>query len=85
MKKIASKKDVIKVIAKSLGVSEKKINEKTSSKNSDKWDSMSHLTILISLDKMLSGKAQKIQELSNAYSVKKILQILSKKKIIKIN
>ena len=85
MKKIASKKDVIKVIAKSLGVSEKKINEKTSSKNSDKWDSMSHLTILISLDKMLSGKAQKIQELSNAYSVKKILKILSKKKIIKIN
>tara|TARA_Y100001970_G_scaffold36624_1_gene45236 strand:+ start:744 stop:995 length:252 start_codon:yes stop_codon:yes gene_type:complete len=83
MKKIASKKDVIKVIAKSLGVSEKKINEKTSSKNSDKWDSMSHLTILISLDKMLSGKAQKIQELSNAYSVKKILQILSKKKLLK--
>ena len=83
MKKIVSKKDVIKVIAKSLGVSEKKINEKTSSKNSDKWDSMSHLTILISLDKMLSGKAQKIQELSNAYSVKKILQILSKKKLLK--
>ena len=83
MKKIASKKDVIKVIAKSLGVSEKKINEKTSSKNWDKWDSMSHLTILISLDKMLSGKAQKIQELSNAYSVKKILKILSKKKLLK--
>ena len=83
MKKIVSKKDVIKVIAKSLGVSEKKINEKTSSKNSDKWDSMSHLTILISLDKMLSGKAQKIQELSNAYSVKKILKILSKKKLLK--
>lgn len=83
MKKILTKKDLFKVIAKSLDISEKKINEKTNSNNIDNWDSMSHLTLLISLNKALSGKAQKIQELSEAYSVKKIVQILIKKKLLK--
>ena len=79
MSKFISKEDVFEVIAKSLGVSLKKINEKVSSNNLSEWDSMSHLSILIQLDKKLSGKAQKIQELSEAYSVKKIIQILKKK------
>ena len=83
MSKFISKEDVFEVIAKSLGVSLKKINEKVSSNNLSEWDSMSHLSILIQLDKKLSGKAQKIQELSEAYSVKKIIQILNKKKLLK--
>ena len=83
MSKFISKEDVFEVIAKSLGVSLKKINEKVSSNNLSEWDSMSHLSILIQLDKKLSGKVQKIQELSEAYSVKKIIQILNKKKLLK--
>ena len=54
--------------------------KKLSSNNFEEWDSMSHLNILIALDKKLSGKAQKIQELSEAYSVKKIIQILEIRK-----
>jgi acyl carrier protein len=83
MSKFISKEDVFKIVAKSLAVSLKKINEKVSSNNLSEWDSMSHLSILIELDKKLSGKAQKIRELSEAYSVKKIIQILNKKKLLK--
>lgn len=83
MSKFISKEEIFKIIAKSCNIPVKKINEKTSSNNFDEWDSMSHLNILIALDKKLSGKAQKIQELSEAYSVKKIIQILNKKKLIK--
>ena len=83
MSKLISKKEIFKIIAKSLSISEKKIDEKVSSNNFEEWDSMSHLSILIALDKKLSGKVQKIQELSEAYSVKKIIQILNKKKLIK--
>ena len=83
MSKLISKKEIFKIIAKSLSVSEKKIDEKVSSNNFEEWDSMSHLGILIALDKKLSGKAQKILELSEAYSVKKIIQNLDKKKLLK--
>ena len=83
MSKFISKEEIFKIIAKSLSIPVKKINEKVSSNNFDEWDSMSHLSILIALDKKLSGKAQKIQELSEAYSVKKIIQILNKNKLFK--
>ena len=66
MSKLISKKEIFKIIAKSLSVSEKKIDEKVSSNNFEEWDSMSHLSILISLDNKLSGKVQKIQELSDS-------------------
>ena len=83
MSKSISKKEIFKIIAKSLSIPEKMIHEKVSSNNYEEWDSMSHLNILIALDKKLSGKAQKIQELSEAYSVKKIIQVLEKKKLFK--
>jgi acyl carrier protein len=83
MSKFISKEEIFKIIAKSLNIPVKKINEKVSSNNFDEWDSMSHLSILIALDKKLSGKAQKIQELSEAYSVKRIIQILNKNKLFK--
>ena len=83
MSKFISKKEIFQIVAKSLQVSEKKIDEKVSSNNFQEWDSMSHLNILIALDEKLSRKAQKIKELSEAYSVKKIIQILNKKKLLK--
>jgi len=83
MSKFISKKEIFQIVAKSLQVSEKKIDEKVSFNNFQEWDSMSHLNILIALDQKLSGKAQKIKELSEAYSVKKIIQILNKKKLLK--
>jgi len=83
MSKLISKKDIFRIIAKSLKAPQNQINEKTSSKNQEDWDSLSQLNILIALDKELSGKARNIKELSDADSVKKIIQILNKKKLIK--
>ena len=83
MSKLISKKDIFRIIAKSLKTSQNQINEKTSSKNQEDWDSLSQLNILIALDKELSGKARNIKELSDADSVKKIIKILNKKKLIK--
>ena len=83
MSKLISKKDIFRIIAKSLKTSQNQINEKTSSKNQEDWDSLSQLNILIALDKELAGKARNIKELSDADSVKKIIQILNKKKLIK--
>ena len=61
---------------------EKKINLNTSSKNSESWDSLNHLKILEKLDKISKGKAGLIAELATADSIKKIISILKKKKII---
>ena len=83
MKKLITKKEILKIVAKSLDVPEKKVKENSSSNNFEEWDSIKHLNILIALDKRLSGKAQKIQELSEASSIKKIFKILTKKKLLK--
>ena len=48
------------------------------------WDSMSHLNILVELDKKLSKKARDIDELSSANSVKKIISILNKNKLLSV-
>ena len=60
----------------------KKINLNTSSKNSESWDSLNHLKILERLDKISKGKAGLIAELATADSVKKIISILKKKKLL---
>ena len=60
----------------------KKINLNTSSKNSEFWDSLNHLKILERLDKISKGKAGLIAELATADSVKKIISILKKKKLL---
>jgi acyl carrier protein len=78
-----TKKEIFKIVAKSLQIDEKKITEKSSMNNLDEWDSMSHLGILIELDKKLLKKAQKIQELAGAYSIKKIIEILNKNNLLK--
>ena len=45
-----------KIISKALNVSENKITEKSSSSNLEEWDSLGHLSIMSSIDKILKGK-----------------------------
>ena len=47
---------VKKIIAKSLKIELSEINENSSSKNVEEWDSLGHLTILMNLDKNFKGK-----------------------------
>ena len=76
------KKDIFKLIKKSLKT-KKKIDLKSNSKNIADWDSLGHLTILTSLDKKFKNKTSKLFKLSTATSVKEIVSILTKAKLIK--
>ena len=78
-----SNKDVLSCISKGLKISIKKITINSSDKDFEQWDSLGHLNIMLTLDKKLKGKALKIANISEAYSVKEILKILKKKKLLK--
>lgn len=69
------KEQVIRIISKALGV---KVNEKSKTNNIEKWDSLGHLQILAALDNYTKGKSSKIKELSEAFSVKEIIRLLTK-------
>lgn len=77
-----TKKQVISCISKALKVPNGKININSSDKDFERWDSLGHLEILVNLDKVLKGKAIKIKGLAEAHSVKKILTILKKNKLL---
>ena len=46
---------------------------------------LGHLSIITALDKATKGKTSKIKALADADSVKKIIDILAKNKILKLN
>ena len=75
-----NQKKIIAIISKSV---REKVDLKSSSKNIESWDSLAQLNILSSLDKLTKGKSSKIEQLTEVDSVKGIIQILSKKNLIK--
>ena len=80
MKKNDEKK-VLDAITKALKL-KKPVDENDSVKTIGEWDSLSHLVILTVIDKMFAGKAADIPDLANADSIKKILKILKREKLI---
>ena len=75
-----NQKKIIAIISKSV---REKVDLKSSSKNIEGWDSLAQLNILSSLDKLTKGKSSKIEQLTEVDSVKGIIQILSKKNLVK--
>ena len=74
--------ELIKLIKKSLKTKQKiVINSK--SNNIEEWDSVGHLILLSNLDKQLKGATSNIADIATADSVKKIINILKKNKLIK--
>lgn len=69
--------DIIKVVLKS-----KKIDLHSSMQNNSEWDSLNHLNILEKIDRATKGKAGNIASLATATSVKKIIIILKKYKLL---
>lgn len=74
-----TQKKVISIISKSV---RQKVDNKSNANNIENWDSLAQLNILASLDKFTKGKSSKIQQLTDANSVKSIIQILTTKKLI---
>ncbi len=74
-------KEVITLIKKALKT-KSKITLKSTSDNIKEWDSLGHLNILLALEKNISNKVSNINELSSAHSIKKIVDLLKKNKLI---
>ncbi len=66
---------IITLVAKSL--KNKKINSKSSSSNTEQWDSLGHLNIMASIDKISKGKSSKL-DLTEADSIQKLVKALKK-------
>lgn len=78
-----TEKKLISIIQDVIKKGGKNITIKSSSFNLEAWDSLNHLNILERLDKATKGKAGKIADLATATSVKLIMKILKKKKLLK--
>jgi|APSaa5957512493_1039668.scaffolds.fasta_scaffold225846_1 acyl carrier protein len=72
--------EIIGIIAKSLEVGE--ININSSVENTEEWDSLGHLSILVSLDKRFNGEVAGIKKMANIDSVKSILNVLKNNNLI---
>jgi len=73
-----SEQKVINIVSEILKLENGEITSVSSSENTEAWDSLNHLGILISLDKLLDGQAAKIPELATATSIKEIVTLLNK-------
>jgi len=74
--------ELIQLIKKSLKTKQK-IDINSKSNNIEEWDSIGHLILLYNLDKKLKGATSNIADIATADSVKKIINILKKNKLIK--
>tara|TARA_B110000971_G_scaffold180528_1_gene187039 strand:- start:1074 stop:1310 length:237 start_codon:yes stop_codon:yes gene_type:complete len=74
--------ELIQLIKKSLKTKQK-IDINSKSNNIEEWDSIGHLILLSNLDKKLKGATSNIADIATADSVKKIINILKKNKLIK--
>ena len=70
---------IISTISKSLKT---KVDINSNDKNTSNWDSLGHLEILASLDKLSKGKIANIKKISVTTNVKGILKILKKNKLL---
>lgn len=77
-----TKEDLIKVIANALEIDSKKLNHNSTSSNTKNWDSIGHLSILMSLDRKFDGKISNISSFAKADSIEKIFTELKKNKLI---
>lgn len=69
-------KKIIELIEKALEVDTSVISVESNSENTEEWDSLGHLSILIALDKAFNGKIGSIKDMATADSASKIISLL---------
>lgn len=79
--KMATEKEVIEAIKKALEI-DREISISDNIDTIEEWDSLGHLSMLIAIDKLVGGRAGKIEELGKAESVNTIIDLLTKNKLI---
>ena len=71
-----------KIISLSIKIPLKKINDNSSAKKHEEWDSFAHLALIAALDKKTKGKSSRIPGLAKALDLKKIKVLLLKNKLL---
>lgn len=77
-----SQSDVIAVVEKALEMKPGSLKENIRAEEIASWDSLGQLSILVALDKLFEGKIASINEMAEADSMTKILNILRQKSLL---
>lgn len=77
-----SQSDVIAVVEKALKMELGQLKENTRAEEIESWDSLGQLSILVALDNLFKGKIASINEMAQADSITKILNILKQKSLL---
>lgn len=77
-----SQSDVIAVVEKALEMKPGSLKENIRAEEIESWDSLGQLSILVALDKLFEGKIASINEMAEADSMTKILNILRQKSLL---
>ena len=70
-----SLEQIISIVSKVIGISEKNININSKSSDFDKWDSLGHVNIIIEIEKKIEKKI-KTSKMNELTSIKSILNYL---------
>ena len=70
-----SLEQIISIVSKVIGISEKNINMSSKAADFDKWDSLAHVNIIIEIEKKIEKKI-KTSKISELTSIKSILNYL---------
>ena len=74
--------DLLKHIAEALDVEEDLVSLESSSETLEEWDSLGHITILGTLDDETNGVSADLVDLTQATSVKELVEILSSNNLL---
>ena len=75
MKKKITTKDIITIVARSLLISQKKLNKNSKSKDISKWDSLGTVKIMFNLEKKFKTNIgqKNLNQLNSIPSIEKLL------------
>lgn len=76
--------NLVEIVEEALELPSGTISNEDNIDWAEKWDSLGHLSILIKLDKHLDGQAANISELSNAFTINAISDVLRANGLLKI-
>lgn len=74
--------NVIASIEQALNIQAGSVQDLTSADQIEAWDSLGHLSILVTLDKLFDGQLTRIGEMADANSVPKIISVLENHRLL---
>jgi acyl carrier protein len=77
-----SEKEVMDIIQNAFEHDGIQITPDSSMDNIPEWDSLAQVNIIVALDQIFSGNVGHLQEMAEAYSVQRILQVLKDNSLI---